>query len=416
VSVLLSILERALRDIRGAVCDLEPERLSSTDAATLFSVFSALERAAVAGKTLTAARAADSRVWRDQGHRSAAAWVAQTTGTALGEAIGVLETAERLQSLPDTAGALRRGELSAPQVREIASTATANPAAEGELLEMAGRNSLKGLKDHCRRVRASSASERDARARYEEIRRSRFLLTWIDPDGAGRIEAKLTPDAMARFNAGINSETNAIYEEARKAGNHEPPVAYAADALVALVSGTNLRGNNSAPGHGGSRPTTMVHLRVDVAALRRGSLEDGETCEIPGVGPVPLATAVSELGDAIVKVIITDGVDVASICHLGRTVPAHIRSALEERDPMCVVPGCDVSKGLDIDHYVVPYIKDGPTELWNLCRLCRWHHYLKTHCGYGVVGGPGSWEWHAPTPIDDPGTGGRDPTGPTLIS
>ena len=34
------------------------------------------------------------------------------------------------------------------------------------------------------------------------------------------------------------------------------------------------------------------------------------------------------------------------MCHAGRTVPAHVQSALEERDPTCVVPGCDVAQGL----------------------------------------------------------------------
>jgi hypothetical protein len=60
-----------------------------------------------------------------------------------------------------------------------------------------------------------------------------------------------------------------------------------------------------------------------------------------------------------------------------------------------VVPGCDVAKGLEFDHYQIAFENDGPTELWNFCRLC--HHYLKTNRGYAVSGGPGSWEWSAPT-------------------
>ncbi len=143
-----------------------------------------------------------------------------------------------------------------------------------------------------------------------------------------------------------------------------------------------------------------MHLRVDLAALRRGSLEGEEICEIPGVGPVPVARAVAELGDAVLKVMISDGVDVTTVCHLGRTVPAHVRSALEERDEKCVVPGCDVARGLEIDHYKVAFEKDGPTELWNLCRICHWHHYLKTHCDYVLSGEPGSWEWRAPGSAD----------------
>jgi hypothetical protein len=64
---------------------------------------------------------------------------------------------------------------------------------------------------------------------------------------------------------------------------------------------------------GGGRPSTTMHLRVDLAALRRGELNDGEVCEIPGVGPVPLATARNVLGESFLKVIIEDGVDVTSV-------------------------------------------------------------------------------------------------------
>jgi hypothetical protein len=99
---------------------------------------------------------------------------------------------------------------------------------------------------------------------------------------------------------------------------------------------------------------------------------------------------------------ITDGVDVRTVCHIGRAIPAHIRSALEDRDGKCVVPGCDVEKGLEIDHYRIGFAQDGPTELWNLARLCHWHHHLKTHCGYRLGGEPGQWEWNAPESENNP--------------
>jgi hypothetical protein len=54
-----------------------------------------------------------------------------------------------------------------------------------------------------------------------------------------------------------------------------------------------------------------------------------------------------------------------------------------------------VDKGLEIDHYQIGFAQDGPTELWNLARLCRWHHHLKTYCGYEITGEPGAWEWGA---------------------
>jgi hypothetical protein len=146
----------------------------------------------------------------------------------------------------------------------------------------------------------------------------------------------------------------------------------------------------------------VVHVRVDAAALRRGHVEDGEMCEIPGVGPVPVATARAQLPEAILKVLVTDGVDVLSVSHMGRTIRAHVRTAIEERDPTCVVPGCEVAVGLEIDHWQTDFGDDGPTELANLARLCHLHHSMKTHRGFTLGGGPGKWQWDPP-PAPDSG-------------
>jgi hypothetical protein len=140
-----------------------------------------------------------------------------------------------------------------------------------------------------------------------------------------------------------------------------------------------------------------VVLRVDAAALRRGETEADEVCEIPGVGPVPLATANRMLGDAFVKIVVRDGVDVTGVCHVGRSVPAHLVSALAERDPTCVVPRCDATDRLE-NHHRVAVIDSGPTELGNLVRICKWHHDMITYDGFTLTGGTEAWEWHPPPP------------------
>jgi hypothetical protein len=412
----LAYFKDVLEGSRKELADLDPALIRSGDAVELFKVFDAIERTYLAAKTLVTARATDAGDWKKEGHRSPASWVADKTGSGVGQAISLLETSEQCMGLTETSDAVRRGELSGPQLKAIASTATQNPAAESELLKKAQSTGLKGLKEECGRIKARALSEKDAEARYENIRKNRSVHMWTDQDGFGRLEAKLTPDDFARVQSSIRTESNVIFNEARKAGHRESGLAYDADALVALITGTAATGSRAPSstssssdtptgkaGRGKStRPTTLMHLRVDLAALRRGALEGQEVCEIPGVGPVPLATAVSEFGNAILKVVISDGVDVTTICHLGRTIPAHIRTALEDRDEKCVVPACDVARGLQIDHYQIDFHKDGPTELWNLCRLCRWHHYLKTWCGYAIVGEPGRWEWNGPESEENP--------------
>jgi len=139
----------------------------------------------------------------------------------------------------------------------------------------------------------------------------------------------------------------------------------------------------------------MVHLVVDLAALQRGHLQPGDTCEIPGVGPIDLTTARSMLGDATVKLIIKHGDDIATVIHHGRTVTARQRCALEARDPCCIVPGCGTTHHLQIDHRT-GWAINHQTQLTDLARLCPHHHHLKTHDGYTYTGSPGHWVWHPP--------------------
>jgi uncharacterized protein DUF222 len=428
----LAVFEQALSDFREELADFEPALIRTVDAAALFTVFSALERTIVAAKTLVAGRAAESGQWRAQGHASPASWVAQTTGTGIGQAVAILETSEQLIDLPETSQALRRGQLSGQQLQQIATTATGNRSSEAALLAAAASSGLKGLKQECARVRARSVSERDARQRQEQIHKRRSLQMWIDAEGVGRLEAKLTPEDLARVSGAIKRESNAVFHEARKSGHRESTLAYDADALVGLITGTALTDGAACPTlaptdapptdpaladpavtgrstltevtptrRGAKRPPTTMYLHVDLAALRRGQLDDGEVCEIPGVGPVPLATAQMELGEALLKVVISDGIDVTTVVHAGRAVPAHVRTALERRDRECVVPGCNENRRLHIDHYKVRFDQGGPTELWNLCRICPFHHRQKTYWGYELAGGPGRWEWNDP-PSDAP--------------
>jgi hypothetical protein len=385
---------RAVREIAAYLARLEPDRITTTDAAELFGLFAELTRLGSAGQVLLTPRVAQSDAWKNEGHRSAASWVASATGTGLGDAIAALETGERLQSLPRTAEALRTGALSGPQVREIAAAAAGHPAAELDLLEAATTCTLKGLKDRCRQVRAAVGSAASENARYEAVHKSRFFRHWSDPDGGFRGEFKITPDAGARLLSSLEGRANELFDEARKADDRDAPAAYAADALVELVTrgakGTPVKANGAA----------VVHVRVDASALRRGYVEYGEVCEIPGVGPVPVSTVRGMLSEAFVKVLVTDGVDVLTVCHVGRGVPAHVRSALEERDPTCVVPGCDVAMGLEIDHWQTAYADGGPTTLANLARLCHFHHAMKTYRGFELGGGPGKWEWEPPPEFD----------------
>lgn len=122
-----------------------------------------------------------------------------------------------------------------------------------------------------------------------------------------------------------------------------------------------------------------VVVRVDWDALVRGWPLEGEVCEVPGVGAVPVSAvrAMVDSGDAVLKAVVTKGVDVVSVAHLGRRPSAAQRTALRWLDLVCVESGCGQRAFLEIDH-TEPWATSRVTLLQLLEPRCRHHHRRKT--------------------------------------
>jgi hypothetical protein len=379
-------VRRAIDALKSTARALDPACVDGHDAAALLDVVSEGERVCGAMKALLARRVEETKVWRESGHRSAAHWIADATGETVGTATRTLETARALDALPETDAAFRAGELSETQAAEITNAAGADPSAESALLETAAATSVKGLRDRCRQVRAGAEADDQGWARRLHVERRAH--EWTDPDGAYRLDARLAPDAGARFSSAWRAHVDRIFHDARRAGRREPRAAYAADALVALAT------------EGPCKPVE-VRVTIDSSALSRGHTEPGERCEIERVGPVPVTTARALLDDASVAVIVRDGDDITAVSSPNRTIPTKLRRALEARYPTCGVKACANDQFLEIDHIVA--VEDhGPTELANLWRICTHHHALKTHWDWKVIGEPGSWDLAPPDDPDPP--------------
>src|SRR5204862_6707648 len=116
-------------------------------------------------RALAAARVAATEVWKREGDPSPAHPPARTPGSSVGAAGDAIAAARRLEGLPAASAAARRGELSTAQLAAIAEAASADPSAEGRLVEAAGRPSLRELKDDCARTTAAASSDAEARRR-----------------------------------------------------------------------------------------------------------------------------------------------------------------------------------------------------------------------------------------------------------
>ena len=394
VGELLAGMEKVLKV-------LDPEALSGPESLELFSVFHRIERLGAAGKALCARQMAATQAWYSGGHRSPCHLMAEVTGSSVRYALDLLDAAEAMKALPATEDKFRAGSLTERQAIEVTSAAVADSSSEAELLELAELESFVVLQQAAARVRAAATDDDE---RQRRAHRRRHFRHWVDVEGAFRFSGSLTAEAGAVLMAAIEPHRQAISRQAAESDKgrrrrRDCDAAVAADALVEMARGAS----GSAPADP-LRPTpaAVIHVRVDHAALERGHTKKGEVCEVPGVGPVAVAWVQRLLPDAVVAALLVEDGEVLRVAHLGRFIPAKVRTALVERDRACVVPGCSVDSDLEIDH-IKPVAAGGRSELANLCRLCRFHHYLKTHHGWRISRAGRRWLWEGPHgPPPDP--------------
>lgn len=552
-------LEAIEADLAALADELVPERVPGQVLARVVRSLGRIERRAGGARLVLTKAAADLGAWKGQGYRSPEEWAARANGTSTAQARADLKASERLAELPAARAAAGSGELSTDAAQAVAEGASADPAAEADLLGSAKKGDLGELRDKARRAR-QRADERDGRA-AERMFRRRGLRTWLELDGEGRGSWNVPPEYQARFLTALEPYRQEAFRLARESGRRETPEALMADALDLLardtladlhivdpttppegssraasnddigdptapaagpsgaesncdatgpaaaarsaeasssdatgptapaaaplreagdgdateepsdpppgagdgrssddpVDGTLFRaptgsdpaGRGDEPGADppdhrratGSAPTAagapaeceepasaldeeglvdnassgpdtprltekrrgagnrraaaqlVVHASYD--ALMRGYPVGDEVCEIPGLGPVSVAFARFLATDCLLQVVLT-GSDVTVINSQRRYVPAALRAALDARDTECVVPGCHARHHLERDHWGIDFAKGGPTSLANLARLCGYHHFLKTHCGWTLSGGPGRWRFEPP--------------------
>ena len=363
-------LKDIVTHLREIASDIDVETIDGKSAAELVRISEDARRVIDGLRTSAIGRVGTTEAWRVGGSKNSAEWVALHTGAPIYEAQAVVILADQLRHLPQTVEAMNSGKISTAQAVEVARGATAEPHSEERLLNLAKSATVRTLRDEASRVIAAAPDEVE---RHKRIHKNRSLKSWIDPDGAFNLKAHMTVANGALVMAALTPFQDEIFKAARKSGEHATPEAYAADALMALCAAKTV----GAQGSSATKPTranAVMNIRIDIDALKRGHTEHGEICEIAGVGPIPVAAATEYLGEAFLKLLVIDGVDIKTVAHMGRAIPAPLRTALEERDRVCQVPTCDMSLGLEIDH-IKPFAEGGPASFMNLssCRfnLCR---------------------------------------------
>jgi hypothetical protein len=444
---------RALRQsIAGYAASFDARALSVAQAGEVVRLCAQIEASAASIKALAAARWAEGKEWERHGYRSAADQLADQAGMSPGAAKRTLETGRRMADQPEVAQAALAGELSAEQATAVSDGVAANPDKAQELIETAKQSSLPELNEAVAKVKADRT---DLEERRQARHSKRSFRRWTDRDGALQAHLYGHPEDGAglwRMLDPIRRRLNILRRQA--GGDLETLDALDYDALMTMaqvaigkdseLTWTDLVGlglfpqaNPPATGPPAAPPDLFstadpegppdpadpaepapstpaktgrrkklagsplrVMIRVDLEALLRGAPLDGELCEIAGYGPVPVSVVEDLIAteNPFLIGILTKGQALTGVYHHGRHPNAYQRSALDFLHPTCAVAGCPSRAGLQYDHRH-DYAKTEITAFDLLDRLCRHHHNLKTHHGWGLVEGRGKRDF---VPPDNP--------------
>jgi hypothetical protein len=402
-------LGRAVRELQEVVRSSTPELASGDEARRFVELFAEAERAAASGVALFTPVVVGSGSYAKKGHPSAQDWFGDLSGTSPGVAKGRLAAAERAAANPSLTDALHEGGLSPAELAVVTNAATEAPESTADLLKLVDQGaSHQELTDAAARLKAAARSRETEHLRRARVHTNRHFRWHQVESGGIRSEIFCDEVEWARVIPSIEARAKELWKAA--GGGSEPLEAYRLDALIEQLSSSDRsagsdddsrgRGDDSrgpadsrGPSKGARGQAIVV---IDAAALRRGTTEGDETCEIEGIGPVSVEAAAELLSETSLRYIIREGFDIKTVTTLTRDVAAAVEAALIVRDRTCARPGCGRRLGLERDHRDVDFGDDGPTELDNLVRLCPQCHDLKTCGGWRLEGAPGAWKWIAP--------------------
>src|SRR5919106_6651842 len=120
--VVAESLVELVEVLHAALVLFQPEAYSGEDCATLVEKLAAIEKVSAAARVRAAARAGECGAHRERGFSDVSDWMARATGSTAGAAKAALDTAAALESQPEAKSALKAGELSFAQARELVKT------------------------------------------------------------------------------------------------------------------------------------------------------------------------------------------------------------------------------------------------------------------------------------------------------
>lgn len=333
--------------------------------------------------------------WAGDGIKSFAHWLNWQCGIGDVEAREKVRVARALRELPGIDNAFREGRLSYTKVRAV--TRVATPDNETYLLELADHGTAAHVEKLVRQYRRCRSLAEDDPSSHV----NRFFNCYQDEDGMvvlnGRLfaeEGELLMCALRKLmehgwrkqhqeqtkECGLQAENVSAETSSRRPSMADAVAKMAEHCLAtALDTEDGELQTLSAP----DRHQLVVFVNVNEAS-RDCQIEDGPALTTSS-GQFMHPAVVKRLAcDATLRPVgVNDEDDVLSVGRKTRTIPPHLRLALERRDGGCRFPGCSQTRHTD-GHHIVHWADGGETRLDNLVSLCRFHH-TRLHLGHFEV-------------------------------
>lgn len=337
-------------------------------------------------------------VWAGDAARSGTAWLAHNTELSRPRAAAELRVARRLRTMPHLARASETGELGAEKVTALSHAVDRDP--DGRLAELFAQHEAQLVRDartltvdqtrtavrYWRSCASDTAATFDARAQHEA--RSLRLIPAFDGmvDVAGRLDAVAAAILDNRLNQVMECNRRAAQAAPADGESGRTATQRRADALVQLVTAAPATTDDAThpdDSNESARPLPLLVIDVPLETLEGRS---GEPATLPDGTPVPFETLSRLACQAGIAAIITRAGRLT--VDLGRTSYTPNRGqrrALTRRDRHCIFPGCDAPPAWCDAHHLWPWEKGGPTALWNLSLVCRFHHHLVHEGGFRLL-------------------------------
>jgi hypothetical protein len=301
---------------------------------------------------------------------SCANWLSHTLNVSSGAAHAQVHLARRLPSLPATAAAFERGELSSQHVGVVARTAESVARGGGEpgqaetlMLQEAHRREPRSLLRWGLSL-VHQLAPQEMVAEEEGRHRRRHLHLSEAFDGGYDIEGYLDPVGGATLKTALNGLLGP-----RPRDDERTPGQRRADGLVELA--TRVLDSGELPVRGGQRP----HLTV-TATLETLRADPGAPAALLDWGfPISGEALRRIAGDAeLTPILVSARGDPLHVGRRYRTATSKMSRALAERDRRCVWPGCDRPPEWTQCHHEHAWVRGGDTDVDLMSLVCTPHH------------------------------------------